>query len=394
MMGINRIKAVLCAFFLSVGAFNASAGVDINKTYNDLYYYVQYWYEESSTFDVERAKSELDIVEAWFDDAKSVSPRGEEYRRTLRALTFDEINSFEKSNNNPLNVEQLEQAAADMHYVIEHGVNQYWVREFGYRLALLYTNFLEDEVQEAKAWLNCGESGHGGCINVLGSGYFSGRYGLPVDLEKSVFWHKKTIETGTRYRCAGIFSSFFLANVSHKFSTINTGKSWFEWVEVAQKLSEELTESNKDSEISPVCSQQILYIQAYAMAKSVGLSDQALIDSFGESALHYSNQTQQNRAKMHNTDEHGELPISPEFHIAQAVLQNGWEGVFEQIEQIENTHDKCSYALGLADLARAQKNRSALTRLDEYLVANEAQHCETPMQFRALMQENGTWNIQ
>jgi hypothetical protein len=109
-------------------------------------------------------------------------------------------------------------------------------------------------------WSKCGQNGHAGCMNILASGYETGEFVVEKDLDKAVKWHSRVVSTGTRWACAGFFSSLRLAILSS--SGVNTNKPTTHWLKSANELrAKRMVEQDNTN----ACHSDIEYIAHYTM---------------------------------------------------------------------------------------------------------------------------------
>jgi hypothetical protein len=115
------------------------------------------------------------------------------------------------------------------------------VRDATYSAALIILNYIKDEPKAYAYFERCADLGHAGCANVVAEGAQLGKYGQKINVEKSVRYHKKVAETGTRFRCAGSFSSASIAQLVF-FENVNTpeGDELF-WIQQSIHLANEVT---------------------------------------------------------------------------------------------------------------------------------------------------------
>lgn len=120
---------------------------------------------------------------------------------------------------------------------------------------------LQNQAIAYRYWLSCGNKGHAGCMNILASSYESGEFVVEQDLDKAVTWHKRVVDTGTRWGCAGVFSSLRLAILSS--SGVNTKKSTEYWLDTLTELREKRAD---ESENTNACEPYSEYIARYTMS--------------------------------------------------------------------------------------------------------------------------------
>lgn len=133
-------------------------------------------------------------------------------------------------------------------------------RSEGYAISMLYTSGLaalhplEDSRLAFRYWHLCADLQHAGCMNTLASSYFIGGFGLRQDLQKSLYLHQKTFETGIRYECAGVFSASAIQDILYLLTEIDKSRSWQSWSQEVNTLCEKLIERDqKDKKQQNVC---------------------------------------------------------------------------------------------------------------------------------------------
>jgi hypothetical protein len=164
----------------------------------------------------------------------------------LRGMSGQRLLGFDFENERPIDSRLAIQtikdfdvtASADERLTTSIGTS---VSSAMYSAALITLNSLKDELKAHEYFERCADLGHAGCANVVAEGAQRGKYGQKINVEKSVRYHKKVAETGTRFRCAGSFSSSSIAQLAF-FEGVNTpeGDELF-WIKQSIHLAKEVT---------------------------------------------------------------------------------------------------------------------------------------------------------
>ncbi|GEM_PF-5552613 len=105
----------------------------------------------------------------------------------------------------------------------------------------------ENEASTYKYLSACAKRGGGQCTNTLAHGYSDGTWGATEDMQSAVFWHQKTVDTGTRNRCAGVYSSINIKWISQLYPEVDTGHDWTYWKEVTESLYDRVITQDKNN---------------------------------------------------------------------------------------------------------------------------------------------------
>jgi hypothetical protein len=164
----------------------------------------------------------------------------------LRGISGQRLLGFDFENERPIDSQLAIQtikdfdvtASADERLTESIGTS---IRDATYLAALIILNSVKDERKAYAYFERCADLGHAGCANVVAEGAQFGKYGQKINVEKSVRYHKKVAETGTRFRCAGSFSSASIAQLVF-FEGVNTaeGDELF-WIKQSIRLAKEVS---------------------------------------------------------------------------------------------------------------------------------------------------------
>jgi hypothetical protein len=164
----------------------------------------------------------------------------------LRGISGQRLLGFDFENERPIDSRLAIQTIKD--FDVTASADERLTKSIGtsvgdatYFAALIILNYIKDEPKAYAYFERCADLGHAGCANVVAEGAQFGKYGQKINVEKSVRYHKKVAETGTRFRCAGSFSSSSIAQLVF-FEGVNTpeGDELF-WIQQSIHLAKEVT---------------------------------------------------------------------------------------------------------------------------------------------------------
>lgn len=168
------------------------------------------------------------------------------------------INKTHHFNGQSIDVSQVQDLLDDLDKLRE--LTDINLNNLEYIAGHIAAHQLQNKGLAHRYWSACGKNGHAGCMNILAAGYETGEFFVEEDLDKAVTWHTRVIDTGTRWNCAGVYSSLRLAILSS--SGIDTLKPITYWLNSATKL-QELRAAESDN--AHTCNPDSIYLAHYIM---------------------------------------------------------------------------------------------------------------------------------
>jgi hypothetical protein len=110
-----------------------------------------------------------------------------------------------------------------------------------YSAARIIYNYLEDKPRSYGYFERCADLGHAGCANVVAYYVQNGIYGQALDLEKAVKYHKKVVQSGTRFWCAGSYSAGSIARMVLLDGVVTPEGDEQSWVQLSISLSKQVS---------------------------------------------------------------------------------------------------------------------------------------------------------
>ena len=168
------------------------------------------------------------------------------------------INKKHHFNGEPIDVSQVQDFLDDLDTLSE--LSDIKLNNLQFNAGHIAAHQLQNKGLAHRYWSECGINGHAGCMNILATSYESGEFVVEKDLDKAVTWHKRVVGTGTRWNCAGVYSSLRLAILSS--SGAETHKPTEHWLEQVTLLREQRIEEKGNAD---VCNPDMEYIAHYTM---------------------------------------------------------------------------------------------------------------------------------
>jgi len=186
--------------------------------------------------------------------------------RNWRGRGYMELARARYYQNGEKNIDEIEAGINDFDFVMASPLQNQFPNA-GYYAGQLAYNYLDNEVLAGEYWLPCADRGHGGCINIVASGYFTGQYGLAVDYQQSANYHQQVFDLGTSYGCAGSFSGLSLANLKAYFPGLETQSTWQDYLSATLDMQKKAA---KIFEVPSACSKNALLIEAFLLHLKAG----------------------------------------------------------------------------------------------------------------------------
>ncbi len=110
-----------------------------------------------------------------------------------------------------------------------------------YSAARIIYNYLEDKPRSYSYFERCADLGHAGCANVVAYYVQNGIYGQELDLQKAVSYHKKVVQSGTRFQCAGSYSAQSIARAVLLDGVVTPEGDEQYWIQLSIGLAKEIS---------------------------------------------------------------------------------------------------------------------------------------------------------
>jgi len=143
----------------------------------------------------------------------------------FRANAYYQLAVTRYSKDKSVLIKEVEAGLKDYDYVLASKFKDKFPNA-GYYAGQVAFNYLQSEERAGFYWLTCAQDSHAGCMNIIATGYFVGQYGLNQNIQESIGYHIRVWETGTRFRCAGSYSSGTLARMAAYLPQYQYGESW------------------------------------------------------------------------------------------------------------------------------------------------------------------------
>ncbi|MCE2725095.1 MAG: hypothetical protein ACK5DL_03825 [Burkholderiales bacterium] len=144
-----------------------------------------------------------------------------------------------------------------------------------YFAGLISLNELKDESRALQYFGRCAELGHAGCANVVAIASEFGQYGQKINLEKAVRLHKKVVDTGTAFTCAGSYSASAIARIVFYQNVITPEGDDQYWLQTSHRLA---SEASKKTMTDAPCGMRGIEITTYLYQLSRGVPSAKLRD--------------------------------------------------------------------------------------------------------------------
>ena len=101
-------------------------------------------------------------------------------------------------------------------------------------------NYSKSPSMAANYWRICATADHAGCMNSLAVLLTKGEPGISQDFNEAFALHKKTVDTGIKFQCAGIYSAEDAASFVHFHLVTGRKGEEFDWLDKAHALNDML----------------------------------------------------------------------------------------------------------------------------------------------------------
>lgn len=356
---------VLFSFVFSLMSISHTVQADVqNNQVNESLEYLEeeVTWEKFDDFDIEKAEKHIKILTETLKNENEVDSLLEYSIRKLRARSFYQINIKRQEEDVNIDIEQVEQAKVDFDYVISWAKNP---SEFMWEAAQNALHLLDSTTLAYEYWEKCAQLNHGACMNTLAYGTFTGKYGVPINLSKSIFWHNKVAETKLEFTCAGLFSINILMQTTAFMKEVDTGDTWRGWQKKRDELTAKIIEEKIIEESYP-CNSAAYPIVDYILLRTEGVEDTTLLDK-GIELLE------------------GELLIK-----IVNVMKEGKDAALalEFLSQLEEG-EGCGVTLYLALYAKYNEQTEAFSQINDYMTTMHS--CSWELSVKAHMQTEGSW---
>ena len=283
--------------------------------------------------------------------------------KRIRVRAAHSLNIQRLYYDRPVDVSLAIRALKDIEYVLvkdKESVNSSLLYIAGH-IAL---HEVKDTHLAYQFWEQCAELGHAGCMNTIAEESFTGMNGLPIDTNKSIFWHKKVFETGIKYQCAGLFSANALSNIAYYFPKFETDGDWAFWRKKRDLLLEELDPENEKS-----CRKGGLYLEDYIFSVETGTPDAALL----EKAVFF-------------TEEPLSLEVVKSIQRAATYFET-----LDLIKLLTNPYEQCGLTSAALFLSRYQNNSEAAIVFEDHFYTLDRVACSNGLATIQRLRDEGRW---
>ncbi len=319
---------------------------EVNEAITDTFNYLDS-YQSISDIDEKRLQNNIDVLESGSLEM-TFSPKN--FAIILRAQldAAEAINKKYKFNNLPFDVSQVQKLLDNLDDLQE--ITDTYLGDLEYTAGHISAHQLNNYSLAYRYWSTCGESGHAGCMNILASSFESGEFVVEQDIEQAVYWHSKTVNTGVRWMCAGLFSARRLAILNT--TGVETNKSTSSWLTTASKLRAKLA-AHKDNE--GICNEDSEYLLNYVL---LGF-DHKWLDKLATIKLDSDNIVNNGREEY--------LSL---FSNAKTI-----EELQPTLEKMYDDNKRCTSAEEFA--LKVRKNSTALNHILDYVSSLDPEQCAT-----------------
>lgn len=197
-----------------------------------------------------------------------------QYINEVRYLNYAKLR-----RNLPINKEQINYAIslADQYRSLFSDSSY---QKITFIISRIYALVLHDTKTAQTYLLSCAKLGDAACSNIAAHNYLYGKDGFPTDIERAIYWSKRTVSTGTKYNCAGIFSAKTLMWISRFYPEASTGKDWREWLRIAKSLSHENVQASPSRYLNTnVCEMSDAYLAEFIFDLKEGVENKEALET-------------------------------------------------------------------------------------------------------------------
>ncbi len=229
--GLFALLLALPAFAGTLEELNESLGV-LNRFHEDR---AAGRIDLASDGDPDRLLGQVAILDAGLARL-DLAPADVALVRAVRAETLATIAFMQQRRGQAVELANVRRALADIDDLFATGFHAIYP-DAGFRAGELAFSLLHDDRRARRYFRDCAERGHGACMNVAAVGSQVGARGFRRDLDRAIYWHRRVVETGTRFGCAGGFSARSLAWIAalHRQGDA-AGRDWAAWLDQAVRL--------------------------------------------------------------------------------------------------------------------------------------------------------------
>lgn len=173
-----------------------------------------------------------------------------------RASVAAQINGLNFRDRKRIDEKLARQALADIEKMVSGGTEDPKLgatfKDGYYMAGSVAKNHLHDNKAAYAYWEKCADQAHAGCMNIMAEAHVTGEDGQKIDYAEAMQYHLRVFNTGTAYRCAGIFSAMSIAAISFFTGTpAPQGDSLF-WVTKANNLQQQLAATDRNPKVCNV----------------------------------------------------------------------------------------------------------------------------------------------
>lgn len=308
-----------------------------------------------------------EAIEVLYDLTKQIKLNNDSQGWVLasRARAIQMLNAKRQRDGNPIDHQQLTLALQDFQQL------QGFAHHTAYNNAMysaghLAAHLLDNWQLAIDFWGLCADQNHAGCMNILASHYFDNTTAIAVDVAKSLYWHNQVYQTGTRYRCAGIYSAARIANLLFHFPQHKLDQNWQQWTQNSLKLLAQLRLDEPDLTCSDEGWMQLNFYTLYLINK------EAIPESLSTAIAQHKN---------------------PDVTTVFKHLNNGeLQQATDKVSALTDVGVRCEAAKDLLLIARKEQNHSVFQQMDDIIATEDAIGCHFVTSLRQQLQVNGSWS--
>lgn len=195
-----------------------------------------------------------------------------------RANAIRLLNHSRKRDGLPIDTAAAQRAVDDFNVLLKvaeaNGIKSGWVANIEYTAGSVAFNHLRDEALAFTYWRSCSEKQHAGCMNVVAHSALVGSDGQAVDHRLAIDLHKKISNTGTRFTCAGAFSSLSVFDMMYFLDLTQSDDRLGVWLDRSLELVNQIAEQRNGAD---PCGRAMFEISNYIYKLSQGDKQEAIL---------------------------------------------------------------------------------------------------------------------
>ena len=298
--------------------------------------------------------------------------------RELYFSAIEALNTARKLHGQAIDNAQVRLALAAIDLLpTKYPNNRTWIN-LVYDAGRLAMHLVEDPRLAFKYWHICAEKAHAGCMNILANNYFAGGYGLRQDLKESLYWHRKTFETGIRYFCAGVYSAQEIQHMLYLFPELDESQKWQQWqTQISQTYQDLFEREEKKGKQENWCRRGQSELNQYILTMRQDEPDQNLLKQ-AHKFLSLSEQAKE---------------YEPAYFVSLSLIgkNNFLDDALASQDRIENEESLCDVAFYNILYANVRGYDELAESLIDNLSGHDAVTCEKPRVTVELLRNTGRW---